>query len=127
MCPAGRGGGKRRLWRLEPGESFPRMKQPLTEAWDGNRFLCMAKTVDKDGWPWFGVYLYRADGTYSRAVWAKTQGEFSKMLPKIARHVKKGLEVAITSTGDEMLFHARKGGIEWDGIGLEPVLERHSK
>ena len=70
------------------------------------------------------MYLYRADGTYSHAVWVKTQDEFTRMLPKIARHVKKGLEVAITSTGDEMLFHARGGVIEWDGIGLEPLLKR---
>jgi hypothetical protein len=86
----------------------------------------MAKSLDNDEWPWFGVYLYRADGKYSKVVWAKTQEEFTKLLPKIARHVKKGLEVAITSTGHEMLFHARSGRIAWDGIGLEPVLERHA-
>jgi len=53
-------------------------------------------------------------------------GGVRQVLPKIARHVKKGFEVAITSTGDEMLFHARGGGIEWDGIGLEPLLKRES-
>ena len=84
----------------------------------------MSESPNEDGWPWFGVYLYRADGTYSRAVWAKTQDEFTRLLPKIARHVKKGREVAITNTGDEMLFHARGGSIEWDGIGLEPLLKR---
>jgi hypothetical protein len=85
----------------------------------------MTEGSDNDGWPWFGVYLYRADGTYSGAVWAKTREEFTKMLPEIVRHVKKGLEVAITSTGDEMLFHARGGGIEWDGIEVEPLLARY--
>jgi hypothetical protein len=81
---------------------------------------------DNDGSPWFGVYLYRAGGTYSRAGWAKTKEEFTKMLPKIAGNVKKGLEVAITDTGDEMLFHARGGVIEWDGIDLGPLLERYA-
>jgi hypothetical protein len=76
-------------------------------------------------WPWFGVYLYRADGTYTRATWAKTRDEFVNLLPKIASRVKRGLEVAITNTGDEMLFHARGGIVEWDGIELEPLLERY--
>ena len=64
----------------------------------------MAKSLDSDEWPWFGVYLYRADGKYSKVVWAKTQEEFTKLLPKIARHVKKGLEVAITSMAMKCFF-----------------------
>lgn len=72
------------------------------------------------------MYLYRADGTYSRVVWAKDPEGTHRDVAENCPPRKKGLEVAITSTGDEMLFHARKGVIEWDGIGLEPVLERHS-
>jgi hypothetical protein len=70
------------------------------------------------------VYLYRADGTYYRAKWAKTREQFVKLLPKIAWHVEKRREVMITSTGDEALFHARGGMIEWDGIDLGPLLKR---
>jgi hypothetical protein len=73
-------------------------------------------------WKLLGVYLYRADGTYTRAMWAKTPEDFRNMLPKIRKHVKNRLEVAITTTGDEMLFHATDKGIEWDGLGLEPLL-----
>jgi hypothetical protein len=97
----------------------------LTEQRAGDSVGRMNASPDNDCWPWFGVYLYRADGTYSRAVWAKTRQEFAEVLPKIAGHVRKGREVAITNTGDEMLFHSRGGVIEWDGIELGPLLERY--
>lgn len=74
-------------------------------------------------WKWLGVYLYRADGTYTRAMWAKTSEDFRKMLPKIRKHVKNRLEVRITNTGDELLFHATDKGIEWDGMELESLLK----
>ena len=96
----------------------------LTEDWRAARVGRVNGSPDND-WPWFGVYLYRADGTYTRAKWAKTREEFVNLLPKIASRVKRGLEVAITNTGDEMLFHARGGVVEWDGIELEPLLERY--
>ena len=32
----------------------------------------------------------------------------------------------LTNTGDEALFHARGGIIEWDGIDLEQLLERQA-
>ncbi len=76
--------------------------------------------------PWFGVYLYRSDGTYSRALWAKTQEEFTKLLPKIARHVKKGLEVQSPAPAMKGCATARGGSIEWDGIGLGPLLQPES-
>jgi hypothetical protein len=61
-----------------------------------------------DDWAWLGVYLYRRDVTYTRAVWIKGPAELEKMLPKIRGHVKKRLEVSITNSEDEMLFHATK-------------------
>ena len=83
----------------------------------------MSESHDKE-WDWLGVYLYRHDGTYTRAKWVKSPQELVNMVPKLHKHIKSGREVAITNTGDEMLFHARGGGIEWDGLGLEPLLER---
>ena len=74
-------------------------------------------------WKSLGVYLYRADGTYIRAKWAKTPEDFRKMLPKIGKHLKKRLEVRITNSGDELLFHATDKGIEWDGMELESLLQ----
>jgi hypothetical protein len=75
-----------------------------------------------DDWPWLGVYLYRRDGTYTRAMWIKGPEELEKLLPKIRERVRKRFEVRITNGSDELLFHARNGGIEWDGIGLKPLM-----
>ena len=77
-------------------------------------------------WNWIGVYLYRADGTYFRARWLKSPQDLVNMLPKIRTHIRSGRDVAITNSADEMLFHATKNGIEWDGLGLEPLLQQES-
>lgn len=73
---------------------------------------------DQDnGWEWLGLYLYRANGTYSGALWAKTLEGFSQMLPRVRRHLKSWREVRITNTGDYLLFHAANGSTEWDEPG----------
>ena len=82
----------------------------------------MSKVHDKGGWQWLGVYLYRADGTYSGAVWAKTPEEFGKLLPAIQEQLKNRREVRIVNIDDHLVFHATAKGIEWDGIGLGALL-----
>lgn len=75
------------------------------------------------GWQRLGVYLYRNDGRYPPATWAETPKEFAGMVRQIREHVDKKLEVRITNPGDQLLFHATKEGIEWDGINLKPILD----
>lgn len=75
------------------------------------------------GWERVGAYLYRADGRYPPATWAETPEQFVKMIPKIREHVDNKLKVRITNTDDHLLFHATDKGVEWDGIGLKPMLD----
>jgi hypothetical protein len=75
-----------------------------------------------DDWDWLGVYLFRDDGTYGSATWIKGPDELKKMLPSIQGHVRNKLEVRITNSGDELLFHSMEGGVEWDGIGLTQLM-----
>jgi len=70
------------------------------------------------GWEWLGIYLYRADGTYTRAEWVKSPEELVAHVPQIREHMKNRLEVRITNSDDELLFHAIDNSVEWDGIGL---------
>jgi hypothetical protein len=87
----------------------------------------MNGSKDKE-WDWLGVYLFRKDGTYSRAKWIRGPDQLKKILPKIRRHVEKGLEVRITNSLDEMLFfYTRESGIEWDGIGLTRLMPTSAK
>ncbi|MBV9506242.1 MAG: hypothetical protein JO323_14675 [Acidobacteriia bacterium] len=82
----------------------------------------MSKVHDKVGWQWLGVYLYRADGTYSGAEWAKTPEEFRRLLPSIQEQIKNRGEVRIANIDDHLVFHATDKGIEWDGLGLAALL-----
>ena len=74
------------------------------------------------GWKPLAVFLYRADGTYTCAEWVKTPKELEALLPKLRENVLKRLEVRITNYSDELLFHATSNGIEWDEIGLKPLM-----
>lgn len=74
-------------------------------------------------WQRLGVYFYRSDGRYPPATWAETPQQFADMIPKIREHLDKKLEVRITNSDDHLLFHATDKGIEWDGIGLKPMMD----
>lgn len=74
-------------------------------------------------WQKLKIYFYRADGRYPPASWAETGGQFTAMIPKISQHLDNKLELRITNSEDQMVFHATQKGIEWDGIGLSPILD----
>lgn len=78
---------------------------------------------ESPGWQPVAVYLYRADGRYPPARWAQTPEQFAEIAPRISEHMSKRLEVRVTNTQDQMLFHATEKGVEWDGIGLGLYLE----
>ena len=78
------------------------------------------------GWKPVGVHLFQADGRHPSATWAQTPQQFEKMIPSIREHIQKKLEVRIVDGRDQLLFHATRKGIEWDGSGLAPLL-RHER
>lgn len=84
--------------------------------------MTVRDTEKDDDWDWLGLYLFREDGSYGSAVRIKGPDELKKVLPSIQGHVKNKLEVRITNSGDELLFHSIDGGIEWDGIGLARLM-----
>jgi hypothetical protein len=79
--------------------------------------------TEGSGWRSVGVYFYRPDGRYPPASWAQTPQQFVEMIPQIKKHLDEKLEVRITNGDDHLLFHATQKGIEWDGIGLSPILD----
>jgi hypothetical protein len=78
---------------------------------------------DTSRWQTLKVYLYRADGRYGPPRLAESAQEFAGMVRQLREHVDKNLEVRITNPADHLLFHATPKGIEWDGIGLKPILD----
>lgn len=74
-------------------------------------------------WRTLNVYLYRADGRYGPPVHAERPETFPAVVRQIREHVDNKLEVRITNGDDHLLFHATAKGIEWDGIGLTPILD----
>lgn len=90
---------------------------------DWMRREALRSQSDVGSWHRIGVYLYRADGRYPPPTWAETREQFMGMVPKIRQHIDNKLEVRITNGSDHLLFHSTKKGIEWDGIGLSPVLD----
>jgi hypothetical protein len=93
------------------------------------RFLSWMKRAPENeqgrppGWETLKVHFYRPDGRYGPPDWAETPKEFAGIVRQIREHVDKRLEVRITNPGDQLLFHATKEGIEWDGINLKPILD----
>jgi hypothetical protein len=74
-----------------------------------------------------GVYEYRADGRYHGANWVDTPEAFVEMIPRLSQHIVDGKELRITDASDRLLFHAKDKTIEWDGIGISPLLESAKK
>jgi hypothetical protein len=56
----------------------------------------------------------------------KTPEKLTALLPKLRDHVRKRLEVRITNSSDELLFHSTSKGIEWDAIGLKPFMPAYA-
>lgn len=78
--------------------------------------------MKEEDYGWLGVYLYRRDGSYSRAKRIRGPAQLMEILPKIRKHVSKKLEVTITNDSDEMVFQSLNGVIEWDGLGLAQLM-----
>jgi hypothetical protein len=74
-----------------------------------------------------GIYEYRADGRYHGATWVDTPEAFAEMIPRLSQHIEEGKELRITDASDRLLFQAKDKKVEWDGIGISPLLESAKK
>jgi len=92
--------------------------------WMKGRQMTPSKShEDGAGWKAVNIFLYRADGRYEAATRAQTPQDFEAVIPKIRQHIDSRLEVRVTNGADHLLFHATEKGVEWDGIGLTPILD----